>query len=91
MARTIFILLIPFILLTTACNSPEKDRKEVFKKTERPEIIQLTPKKPTRILLKRTSKGNYSWKLRGEDLDEIIKIDKKLKRYTMVNGNSDSE
>jgi|Deesub1362A_J573_1020465.scaffolds.fasta_scaffold05368_3 predicted secreted protein len=89
MVRFILILIIPFILVIFGCTSPEKDKKEAFKKTEQPEIIQLTPKKPTRILLKRTSKGNYSWELRGEDVDEIIKIDKKLKRYTMVNGNSE--
>ncbi len=88
MVRIILILLIPIILLTTACNSSENNKKEVFKKTERPEIIQLTPKKPTRILLKKTSKGNYSWELRGEDLDEIIRIDKKLRNYTQGNEKS---
>ncbi len=79
---TLFLVAVSFIL---GCSSGN-ETKEVFKKTEKPEMIQLAPGKPTRILLKRTSKGAYSWELRGDNLDEIIEIDKRLRGYARENN-----
>jgi len=56
-------------------------KSNVFQEEVDQQILQIIPQKPVRITLKRTVKGNYSWELRGEDIKEIIKIDKKLKEY----------
>jgi hypothetical protein len=54
--------------------------RQAFQFTKNPEIQQVKPKKPVRIKLKRTAKGVYSWDLTGDDIDEILKIDKQLRR-----------
>ncbi len=64
-----------------SCKRPQA-KEDTFKVSENPEIVQFTPKKPTRITLRRNSNGSYSWELRGEDVEEIIAADKKLKAYT---------
>jgi hypothetical protein len=53
---------------------------QTFQFSKNPEIQQVKPKKPVRIKLKRTAKGVYSWDLTGDDIDEILKIDKQLRR-----------
>ena len=47
---------------------------------KQPEIQQIRPKKPVKIKLKRTGEGKYTWDLTGDDLDEIVKADKKLRK-----------
>jgi hypothetical protein len=54
-------------------NKPLQIRKQ-------PEIQQIKPKKPVKIKLKRTGEGKYTWDLTGDDLDEIVKADKKLRK-----------
>jgi hypothetical protein len=58
--------------------------KENFQFKKQPELQQIRPKKPVRIKLKRTSKDEYSWELAGDDVDEIIKTDRKLRRQLNV-------
>jgi hypothetical protein len=58
--------------------------KENFQFKKQPELQQIKPKKPVRIKLKRTSKDEYSWELAGDDVDEIIKTDKKLRKQLNV-------
>jgi hypothetical protein len=57
----------------SADNKPLQIKKQ-------PEIQQIRPKKPVKIKLKRTGEGKYTWDLTGDDLDEIVKADKKLKK-----------
>ena len=57
----------------SADNKPLQIRKQ-------PEIQQIKPKKPVKIKLKRTGEGKYTWDLTGDDLEEIVKADKKLRK-----------
>jgi len=57
----------------SADNKPLQIKKQ-------PEIQQIRPKKPVKIKLKRTGEGKYTWDLIGDDLDEIVKADKKLRK-----------
>ena len=66
------LLLFPFSL----SYSYEKD---AFQFRKQPELQQIKPQKPVKIKLKRTSKDEYSWELSGDDADEIIKVDRKLR------------
>lgn len=64
-------------LLFSACteNKPEPPQfKEV------PQIQEVKPEKPTKIKLKRDAKDAYSWEISGDNVDEIIKTDKKLRK-----------
>ncbi|GLI54181.1 MULTISPECIES: hypothetical protein [Thermodesulfovibrio] len=38
------------------------------------------PKKPVKIKLHRDKKGEYSWDITGENADEIIRADKRLRQ-----------
>ncbi len=78
------------LLTLSGCSEGPSRAEEGFKKETLQEIVQLTPKKPTRIVLKRTSKGRYSWELRGEDVEEILRIDGRLRDYMKARGAADN-
>jgi hypothetical protein len=51
---------------------------------KQPEIQQVKPKKPVRIKLKRSAEGKYTWDLSGDDVDEVVKADKRLKKLLNI-------
>ncbi len=53
-----------------------------FKKE--PSIQQVKPKKPVKIKLKRSAEGKYSWELSGDDVDEVVRVDRRLKRLLKI-------
>jgi hypothetical protein len=55
-----------------------------FQFNKQPQLQQVRPKKPVRIKLKRTSKDDYSWELAGDDVDEIVRADKRLRKLLGV-------
>ncbi len=65
------------ILLSTFSFSAEKKPAQLAKN---PEIQQVKPKKPVKIKLKRSAEGRYTWELSGDDADEIVKADKRLRK-----------
>jgi hypothetical protein len=44
-----------------------------------PKVKRVAPKKPVTIKLKRMESGKYTWELKGDDADEILGVDKKLR------------
>jgi hypothetical protein len=60
-----------------------KDTKTTLIK-KHPEIQQVKPKKPVKIKLKRSADGKYTWDLNGDDVDEIVKADKRLKKLLNI-------
>jgi hypothetical protein len=59
-----------------------EDKNFQFKKQT--EIQQVKPKKSVKIKLKRLAEGKYTWDLSGDDVDEIIKADKRLKKLLKI-------
>jgi hypothetical protein len=55
-----------------------------FRFSKQPEIQQIKPKKPVKIKLRRSPKDEYSWELAGDDADEIVKTDRKLRKMLNV-------
>lgn len=51
---------------------------------KQPEIQQVKPRKSVRIKLKRTAEGKYTWDLTGDDPDEIVRADKRLRKQLHV-------
>jgi hypothetical protein len=51
---------------------------------KQPEIQQVKPKKPVKIKLKRSSEGKYTWDLAGDDADEVVRTDKRLKKLLNI-------
>jgi hypothetical protein len=67
------------LLLLIACTDNKNSFKEpVFKKV--PELEEIKPLKPVKIKLKRNTEGNYSWDLTGNNTEQIIEADQKLRR-----------
>ena len=52
--------------------------------TKQPEIQQVRPQKPVKIRLHRNAKGEYSWDLNGDNVDEIVNADKKLRKLLKI-------
>ena len=61
----------------SADNKPLQIKKQ-------PEIQQVRPKKPVKIKLKRTAEGKYTWDLTGDDVDELVRADKKLRKLLNI-------
>jgi hypothetical protein len=77
--RTFFCMAIA--LLTAAAvgctNAASEDRKDVsFKKDAK--VMQAKPWKVVHIKLKMDAKGEYTWELHGDDVDELLKVNAKL-------------
>ena len=75
--RRILFTLAALLLISAAACAEDKGGFE-FKK--QPELQQTKPKKPVMIKLRRTAKDEYTWELSGDDADEIIKTDRKLRK-----------
>jgi hypothetical protein len=43
-------------------------------------IQHAVPKKPVRIKLHRNAKGDYSWDLTGDSVDDVVKADRRLRK-----------
>lgn len=71
-----------FFFISVAAAYPEDSGPFEFRKE--PGLQQIRPKKPVRIKLKRTATGTYSWDLSGDDTEEILKVDKKLRKMLNV-------
>jgi len=54
--------------------------QEGFNFSRKPEIADIKPKKPVRIKLRRLSDGKYTWELSGDDIEELQKADRKLRK-----------
>jgi predicted secreted protein len=67
-------------ITVTAC-AADKDDLQVKKQ---PELQQVKPKKPVKIKLRRSPKDEYTWELSGDDADEIVKTDRKLRKMLNV-------
>lgn len=67
-----------FLLIFTA---PAFSAEEGFKFYKSQEIRQERLQKPVRIKLKRLENGKYTWELTGDNAEDIIEADKKLREY----------
>ncbi len=78
MIKKIFVLSILFLFFLSA--EAVSAEKEDFQFKKQQEIQQVKPKKPVKIKLKRSNEGKYAWELAGDDVDEIVNADRKLRR-----------
>lgn len=74
------IILVCVLTLSISCNNANSTKELEFKKDET--LSQIQPKKPIQIKLKRKGNGEYSWELKGDDAEEIMAVDRKLKNYS---------
>jgi len=48
--------------------------------TKNQDISQIKPRKPVKIKLHRTAKGEYQWEISGDNADDIIRADRRLRK-----------
>lgn len=66
-----------------AADNPQKPQAQFqFKKNE--EVKQIAPKRPVRIKLHRSATGAYNWDLTGDNVDDIIRADARLRKQLKV-------
>ena len=78
--RIFFVFICLSFIFSTAFAA---DIKNIQVKKQ-PEIQQVKPKKPVKIRLKRSSEGRYTWDLAGDDADEVVRTDKRLKKLLNI-------
>lgn len=79
MQTRIFLLTVLFIFVILLGLVFSEDNKN-FQFKKQTEIQQVKPKKPVKIKLKRSADGKYTWDLTGNDVDEIVRVDRRLKK-----------
>jgi predicted secreted protein len=60
------------------------EKSQQFKFSKDQQIQQVKPKKPVRIKLHRNAKGEYSWDLTGDNVDEVFQADRRLRKLLKV-------
>jgi hypothetical protein len=60
------------------------EEKKFLQVRKQPEIQQVRPKKPVKIRLRRSAEGKYTWELTGDDVDQIVRADKRLKKLLSI-------
>ena len=78
--RIFFVFICLSFIFSTAFAA---DIKNIQVKKQ-PEIQQVKPKKPVKIKLKRSSEGKYTWDLAGDDADEVVRTDRRLKKLLNI-------
>jgi hypothetical protein len=74
------LCLVVMMISVSACAADKED----IQLKKQPEIQQIKPKKPVKIKLRRSAKDEYTWELSGEDADEIVTTDRKLRKMLNV-------
>lgn len=76
--REILCISLILIFLSPAF-AAEADNKPPLRFGKSLEVQQVRPKKPVRIKLHRSAKGEYQWDITGDNADEVVRADKRLR------------
>ena len=75
----LFYLLIAIIIFPVhACTETKGGAQEASFK-QQPEVMEIRPEPPVKIKLKRSTSGEYSWELGGDDAANVLEADRKLR------------
>jgi len=61
-----------------SCSDAKSKQEPVFKQV--PEIQEIKPEKAVKIKLKHNAKDDYSWEINGDDAEEVVNADKRLRK-----------
>ena len=75
--RLLHVILLLILFVPACSRTDDGHQSPVFKQI--PEIQEIKPERTAKIKLKRNAKDDYSWEISSDDVDEIIKADKRLK------------
>ncbi|MEW6001681.1 MAG: hypothetical protein AB1638_03405 [Nitrospirota bacterium] len=84
MTKVLLLTLLSFSIIIFGAGSIFSEDTKAFQFKKQPEIQQVKQKKPVRIKLRRLAEGKYTWELTGDDVNEIVRIDRQLRRLLKV-------
>lgn len=73
----IFFILVTFGLFTDNAFTQTQTQVQITKDKA---LQYAKPKKPIKIKLHRDKKGEYSWDITGESVEEVIRADRRLRQ-----------
>lgn len=76
-SKAVLYIILAVLVLSGRALSAEKDELQF---SRQPEIQQVRPKKPVKIKVHRNAKGEYSWEFSGDNIDDIVSADKRLRK-----------
>lgn len=79
-----FGLLIFIFIVFFTIDLSEAQQKQNFQFDKDKQIQQIKPKKPLKIKLHRNAKGEYSWDITGDSVDEVVSADKRLRKLLKI-------
>lgn len=82
--KVLFFFVLSLLYSHIAYSTEKPKVSQTFQQGKNPEIQQIKPKKPVKIKLKRSNKGEYSWDLSGDSVDDVVKADKRLKKLLEI-------
>lgn len=75
-----FIVISVLVIAEGAPPPPSTGKSQSTSIQQIPSLVQTKPKKPLNIKLKRNSKDDYSWEINGENVQDIINADRRLRK-----------
>ncbi len=75
-----FVPLFIFCSLLSDAYAADNDKKPALQFSRNHDISQIKPRKPVKIRLHRTAKGEYQWDITGDNADDIVRADKRLRK-----------
>jgi hypothetical protein len=84
MQKIILLLFIVFSISIFLLFSPVYPENKNFQFKKQLEIQQVKPKKPVKLKLKCSAEGKYTWEISGDDVDEIVKADRRLRKLLKI-------
>ena len=82
--RIILLLSVLSISLIFIVGSVFSQEPKTFQVKKQPEIQQIKPKKPVKIKLRRSAEDKYTWEITGDDADEIVRADRRLRKLLKI-------
>jgi hypothetical protein len=82
--RIILLLSVLSISLIFIVGSVFSADPKTFQVKKQPEIQQIKPKKPVKIKLRRSAEDKYTWEITGDDADEIVRADRRLRKLLKI-------
>jgi hypothetical protein len=61
-----------------------KPPQPVFQASKQPDIQAVRPKRPAKIRLHRNAKGEYTWDIAGENADDVVRADARLRKLLKI-------
>lgn len=83
MIKSYLILLSVVFFMCSLIEIPQTYAQSQVQVSQDKTLQYAKPKKPLRIKLHRSKNGEYSWDITGENVDEIVRADKRLRKLLL--------